>query len=235
MSIIIKSDLESLYETFTSRNFVSKIFCIENKDDIKKKSNGKHMIFQRIYTSEDVKAENEIKLPDNIANLLGNKSLESINLGFETYHDVIHHDKKSFVVRYTNILKKPEYIYSITGDCKVLIYACLSINPKDENLIIVNIFKKFVNLYEEHDDSPYVSFSTNDVLSNVFEQNNKIFIPENITKLSEAIFGATMFNEFVLPFVNNLFDTSLQTIHDVYVSRLIKFFSKRKIEIYKKK
>jgi len=235
MSIIINSDIETLYETFTSRNFISKIFSIDNKENIKKKQNGKHMVYQRVYTSKDIQEENEIKLPENFANVLGNKAMENINITFETTHNVIHHDDKSFVVKYTSILKKPEYIYSITGDCKIMIYACLSKNPKDENLIVVNIFKKFVNLHEECDDTPYISFLKNDVFSNVFEQNKGVFIPENIVKLSEAIFGATMFNEIVLPFVNNLFDVSLETIHDVYVSRLIKYFSRKNIEIYKKK
>ena len=235
MSIIINSDIETLYETFTSRNFISKIFSIDNKENIKKKQNGKHMVFQRVYTSKDIQEENEIKLPENFANVLGNKAMENINITFETTHNVIHRDDKSFVVKYMSILKKPEYIYSITGDCEIMIYACLSKNPKDDNLIVVNIFKKFVNLHEECDDTPYISFLSNDVFSNVFEQNKGVFIPENIVKLSEAIFGTTMFNEIVLPFVNNLFDVSLETIHDVYVSRLIKYFSRKNIEIYKKK
>jgi len=234
MSIVIKSDIDTIYQYVCSRQFISKIFTIRDKHSIKKNKNFTNMNFVRDFGIEDLEEVDELILPENISNLLGNTAMASFRFTLETNHDVISRTDDSFVVKYTSIIKKPEYIYAIMGETKIILYVVFTVNPKDNNLIIVKIYKKCVNIGDVDDDGPYINLNNNDIVSNVFDYD-KLIISDNITKLSEAIFGKSTFHEFIMPFVNNIYNKIFKSIFDVYISRTMKYISKKNIEVFERK
>jgi len=229
MSLIIKGNLDDIYGYACSRQFISKLFSIKDKSCIKKSQSGKIMEFYRVYDSHDLKSIEDMKIPEMIGS-----QLESYNITMETTHEIIQREPMSFIVKYTSILKKPEYLYSMIGDAKIVLYVQFTINPLDNDLVVVHFNEKMVNANEIDNDDLILNASTNDVISNIY-QRDKLVFNEGIIHLSETIFGKQILNEVILPFVNTVYNTVFNVIKDIFMKRLVKFITKKGLEIYKKK
>lgn len=229
MSLIIKGNLDNIYGLACSRQFISKLFVIKDKSCIKKLQSGKIMEFYRIYDSQDLKSIEDMKIPAIISN-----QLESYTVTMETTHEIIQHTPTSFIVKYRSILKKPEYLYSMIGDAKIVLYVQFSVNPTDQDLVVVHFNEKMVNANEVDNDDLILNASSNDVISNIY-QRDKLIFNDGIIQLSETIFGKQMLNEVILPFVNAVYSAVFNVVKEIYMKRLMKFISKKGLEIYKKK
>ena len=107
-------------------------------------------------------------------------------------------------------------------------------NPINKELLTVHFTKKVVNSNETDDDTLILNLDQNDIIENIYDKN-ELILPKNVITFSQTIVGKEFFNEVVLPFVNSLYTTVFDIIQEVYVQRLIKFITKKQIEIYKKK
>lgn len=229
MSLIIKGNIDDIYGFVCSRQYICKLFAIKDKSSIRKTHSGKFLEFSRVYDSQDLKIIENLKIPE----MIGNK-LDSYNITMETEHHIIKHTPTSFIVKYSSILKKPEYLYGMIGDAKIILYVQFTVNPLDKEMIVVHFNEKMVNANEVDDDELILNTSTNDVISNIY-QRGKLVFNENIIQLSETIFGTQMLQDVILPFIDTVYNTVFNVMKDVYIKRLMKFISKKGLEIYKKK
>lgn len=233
MSLMVHTDLENLYDIVCSRNFVHKIFLVQDKTSIKKHDNGRHINFHRIYNYNDLYNIENITVPDNFTSMI-ESNLKSVDIEMETNHQVIKKTDTSFIVKYTSILKKPEYVYGILGNTKIILYVQFSQNKKDKSMTVVHFNKKLVNANEQDDDEVIIDADNSDVISNIYQQDT-LQINSSIVSISETLLGYNLVHDFVIPFINNIFNTSFGILKDVYILRFIKYMSKKNIEIYKKK
>lgn len=229
MSLIIKGKIDDIYDLICSRQSICKLFAISDKSCIRKTQSGKLMEFSRIYDSQDLKIIENLKIPE----MIGNK-LDSYNITMQTEHKIIQRTSSSFIVKYSSILRKPEYLYGMIGDAKIILYAQFTVNPSDKDLVVVHFNEKMVNANEVDSDDLILNVSNNDIISNIY-QRGKLVFNDNIIQLSETIFGKQMLNDVILPFVDTVYNTVFDVVKDVYIKRLMKFISRKGLEIYKKK
>jgi len=233
MSLLLESNIETLYELVCSKNFVKKIFMLKDKEGIKKYEGGKRIVFDRVYNINELENYKDIQISSDITEML-EKNLGHIDVIFSTTHEIIKKDEDSFIVKYTSILKSPELIYTIVGKAKLILYVQFSKNKNDSEKIKVVWNKRFLNVNSEDNDELILNKGSMDIINNIYEEE-KLIINESIIKLSESIVGKEMIHECVIPYINKLFSDALNVIQNIYVDGGVDFFTKKGIKVFKKK
>ena len=137
MSLIIESSLDTLYQVVSSKSFVKAIFSMKDKEGIKKSCDGNKMVFDRLYNVKELENVDELKdiqIPENITTMM-EKHLGHINIIFSTTQEIIHSDDNGFLIKYTSILTQPEFIYTIVGSARLILYVRMSVNKNDPEKI----------------------------------------------------------------------------------------------------
>ncbi len=233
MSLMIHANISDIYDMVCSKKFISKIFAIEDKSSLKKYDGGKKFTFDRPYNYKDLYSIESIQVPDNFTSMIEN-NLQYVELMMHTEHQIIKHTDTAFIVKYTSILNKPDYIYGILKNTKIILYVQFTVNTRDPMMTVVHYNKKLLNAGEEDDDSLIIDASHNDIITNIYQQDT-LRINESIINISETFLGHNFVHDFCIPFINNIFNTSFTILQDVYTLRMMKYMSKKNIEIYKKK
>lgn len=232
MSLMINLEIDKIHEIVCSKSFISKIYLIQDKSTITNK--GKKIVFRRPYTSHDLdKLEGVIHIPENISNIIENK-LKNVNIVMETEQEIIKHTDKCIIVKYSSVLKEPEYINKIVGNIKIILYVQFQINKNNNKMCVVHFSKKLLNNGDIDDDSVIIDTSCNDIITNKYQQKD-LKINENIINLTEQFLGHSMVHDIIIPTINNVYHSSFDAMQDIYISRFIKYMSKKNIDIYKKK
>ena len=226
MSLILKSDIDDMFNIMTSRNFVSKVFICD-KTDIKKE-NGT-MFFDTVFTSSDLHAIENVKLPAFFGD-----HFDGYKVSLITTHYVIKHEKDCFIIKYTSVLNENDILYKLLGKTMIVLYVSIHVNPIDESLLTCHMNRKLLRYDGIDDDSLIINTKANDIMNNIF-QHDKVEINENIINVTETLFGKDIVQNSILPFINSLYNTLFDIIIDQYKFQFIKYFTKKKIEIYKKK
>lgn len=233
MSVIVSLPLNSVYEMVCSKKYISKIFLLEDKNVIKKYDNGKKIVFNRPYDHSDLHRLDAVKVPDNFTSLI-ETNLANVKLEMETVHEIIKQTDNCFIIKYTSILKKPDYVQHILRNTKIILYAQFTVNTKDPKMTVIHFNKKLVNANCEDDDTCIINTDHNDIISNVYQQD-KLQINEGLVSIAETLLGYNFVHDFVIPFINSIFNTTFSILQDIYVVRFIKYVSKKGIDVYKKK
>lgn len=233
MSLIVNMKLDQLYDIICSRKFIHKIYLTEDKTSIKKWDNGKRITFTRQYDHKDLKNIEAVEVPEDFSKFVEN-NMKHIHIIMSTEHKIIKHTEKCFIVKYTSILTKPEYVHSILGNTKIILYIQFTTNINDPNMTVVHFNKKLLNSADEDDDSCIIDADHDDVITHIYNQDT-LKIDKGLISISETLLGHNLVHDFVIPFINNIFNTSFSFIQEVYTSRFIKIMSKKGIDIYKKK
>lgn len=226
MSLIIKANINDIFKTMTSRSFVSKVYCC-SKADINR--NDDTMYFDTIFTSSDLHAIEGMKLPT----FFGSR-FEGYTVSLVTTHSVIKRTDDCFVIKYVSVLKKTDMLYKLIAGTKIVLYISVHINPLDNTLLTLHIHKKLIRDNGIDDDSLIINTSANDVMNNIY-QYDKIEINENILNVTETLFGKDIVHNSIIPFIDSLYNTLFDIIIDQYRVQFIKYFTKKHIEVYKKK
>lgn len=226
MSLIIKADIDDIFKIMTSRSFVSKVFICD-KSDINKE-NGT-MFFDTVFTSSDLHAIENVKLPAFFGD-----HFDGYKVSLVTTHYVIKQEKDCFIIKYTSVLKETDILYKLLGRTMIVLYVSIHVNPIDNSLLTCHINRKLLRYDSVDDDSLILNTNSNDIINNIY-QHDKIEINENIVNVTETLFGKDIVQNSILPFINSLYNTLFDIIIDQYKHQFVKFFTKKKIEIYKKK
>ena len=226
MSLIVKKDIDEMFKIMTSRSFVSKVFICD-KSDINKENDT--MFFDTIFTSSDLHAIENVKLPA----FFGDR-FDGYKVSLVTTHYVIKHEPDCFIIKYTSVLKETDILYKLLGRTMIVLYVSIHVNPIDNSLLTCHINRKLLRYDSLDDDSLILNTKSNDIMNNIF-QHDKVEINENIVNVTETLFGKDIVQNSILPFINSLYNTLFDIIIDQYKYQFIKYFTKKKIEIYKKK
>jgi hypothetical protein len=233
MSVIVKLPLNDVYKMISSRSCICKLFLLENKNSIKKSEDGRVITFSRPYDHSDLHKLETVQVPSDVSSIIEN-NLQSIKVELDTVQEVIKRTDNSFIIKYTSILSKPDYVHHILGNTKIILYAQFTENTKDKNMTVIHFNKKMVNSGDVDDDSNIINAEHNDVITNIYQQDG-LKINEGLLSIAETLLGHNFVHDFVIPFINSIFNTAFSILQDIYVYRLVKYMSKKGIEVYKKK
>jgi hypothetical protein len=233
MSVIVNLPLNAVYELVCSKKYISKIFLLEDKNVIKKYDNGKRITFSRPYDHCDLHRLDAVQVSDNFTSLV-ETNLANVKIELDTLHEVIKQTENCFIIKYTSILKKPDYVHHILGNTKIILYAQFTMNTKDPNMTVIHFNKKLVNANGVDDDTCIIDTDHNDIISNVYQQDT-LHINEGLVSVTETLLGYNFVHDFIIPFINSIFNTAFSILQDIYVLRFIKYASKKGIDVYKKK
>ena len=233
MSLIIHQRLEDVYDLVCSKKFLKKIYLLDDNANFKKSDDGKKITFERMYSYKDLNKLEAVEVPDNFVSII-ETNLQNIQLWMHSEHEIIKHTDKCFIVKYTSVLKKPEYVEKILRNTRIVLYVQFNTNINDSKMTVIHFNKKLVNTDEEDDDTCIMSADHTDIITNIYQQDT-LNINPNIISLSETFLGNSLVHEFILPFIKSIFNTSFGILQDVYTLRFIKYVSKKGIDIYKKK
>lgn len=233
MSLIVKKNIEDIYDTVCSKKFLKKIFMLDDNAHFKKIDGNKRILFQRTYNHKDLYKIEAVQVPDNFASII-ESNLHNVQISMDTEHHVIKHTDRCFIVKYTSVLKKPEYVEKILGNTRIVFYVQFTVNTNDSNMTVIHFNKKLINADEEDDDTCIMNADHTDIITNIYQQDT-LNINPNIISFSETFLGHNMVHDFILPFIKSIFNTSFDILQDVYTARFIKYMSKRGYDVYKKK
>lgn len=228
-SLIIKENIDNIYKTICSKKFVKYIFDIDKSVIVK--DSDENIKFERLFTSKDLVQLETLRLPSFVGD-----RFDGFCCTIETFHEILKYDSECIVVKYTSILRKPEYLFTMLGETKIILYVTFSVNKNENSYTTVHLNRKILNSFSnlEDDDSLILDNTSNDILINIYQQD-KIVLQDNIVSLSESLFGKEIFHDVIMVFINTLYNTIFDIIQDTYVYKFIKFYSKQNIEVYKKK
>lgn len=226
MSLIIKANINDIFKSMISKSFVSKVFLCD-KSTVHR--DGDVMYFDTNFTSSDLHAIEGMKLPA----FFGDR-FEGYKVSLITSHYVIKKTDDSFIIKYTSVLKESDILYKLIGKTTIVLYISIHINPQDNTLLTCHMNRKLLKYNEEDDDSIILNTDKIDVMNNLYKYD-KIEINENIVNVTETLFGKDIVQNSILPFINSLYNTMFDLILDQYKVQFIKYFTKKQIELYKKK
>lgn len=229
MSLIINRKIDELYKIVCSKKFLTKTFLLP--DDTVFNKNDKQISFERIYTHVDLKQLSAV--PDNILSFVETHA-KNIQITASTNHNIIKHTDKCFIVKYITILKKPDYIHSILKDTKIILYVQFKVNINDPSMTVVHFNKKLVNYNEVDDDNLVINAEENDVITNIYQQDTLVISPSLII-VAETFLGNSLVHDFIIPFINDIYNMAFSVMQDIYTNRMVKYLTKKGIDIYKKK
>lgn len=227
-TLTIKTDIQCIYQTLCSKSFIKYVFHIE-KDEINKESD-ESISFNRVFTNKDLVELENLKLPSFIGD-----RFDGFFCTIETTHTILKYDETSIILKYSSVIKKPDYLYNMLKNTQIVLYVILNINKNDNSFITMNFNRKLVNNeedVEEYDNA--IINNSSDFITNIY-QKDEIKLQENIVNISESLFGKDMFHNVIMSFINTLYNTIFDIIEETYKTRIIKYFTKKNIEIYKKK
>jgi hypothetical protein len=225
--------LEQAHEMVCSRKFIHKVFLTADKNCIKKYDNGNRIEFSRQYDYKDLKNIENVEVPENFSTFI-ETNMKHIHVIMDTEHRIIKHTDNSFIIKYTSMLQKPDYVKSILGNTKIILYSQYTKNKNDPSMTVIHFTEKIVNSGDEDDDTCIINAENDDVITHIYKQET-LKIDKNLLSISETLLGHNLVHDFVLPFINNVFNTAFTFIKDVYTTRLVKFLNKKNVDIYKKK
>lgn len=239
MSLIIDIGLDDFKTFLTSTKFLSKIFKTD-KNLIRKDKENDIIVFKQEF-NYDIVSEHCKKLYGNkktiyndIPDLLVNY-IKTIKIFTETSSKIIKETDDTIIVKYTTVLKEPEYFLTVVGEnTKIILYAQFSKNKNNLSHTNVHLNKKFLNSNDIDDDEIIIDSDNNDIITNIYQQD-KLNINSNILMLSESFLGKEFVNNVALPILNNIFNGLFDYIQEIYIEELSKFLTKKNITIYSKK
>lgn len=231
MSLIVKTTLDNIKKYTCSKSFVAKIFDI-SKTDINI-INTESIIFNKIYNYNDLN-KYDITLPTSISSVIMN-NVSSLNIKMETTHKIIKNTDTSFIIKYSTVMNEPELLKNIVGDTRIVLYVQFNINKNNSDYTNVSfINKRFVSNDDTDCDNLIIDYNNNDVVNNIYDEKELVF-NENIVTLSETFLGKDFVNKIAKPIIIGLFNEIFNYLQETYTKKFIKFFSKKEIEVLKKK
>ena len=222
---IIKSDLNTLKQIYTSKTFIAKIFGIESKKTITVDNELIHI--HKKYTIEDL--QNMFTLSEYIkTNILPN--IKNLTIELNIIQSIIYSSDELLIIKYVSTIDKPNYVKNMVADQSTVYY--IKINPTTYNkeLLIVNHIRKFVPSCDED------TYTDDDVINgenilNINNEYNHIQFNQGLLMTVNALLGQETVNDIIIPFLYKIFDDFIDNILN---KRIKNYLRKNNIEVYTK-
>ncbi len=231
MSLLIKSNIHNLKKIGTSNKFIKYIFSLPDYNGIDRQDsdNDNNIIYiNKKYDVNDI--DNYSNISDTMKKNIKN-NLSHIEVFLSIKQEIIKYNENTLILKYTINITKPEYIKSIISDTKVIYYAKFTLSEKEPDYVLLNYSKKFLN-NDCQDNDEFILNESNNIISNMYDEENKIEFNKMLISLAITVFGEELINNIAIPFIHNLFDELIKSVLNV---RLKKYLVKKNYDIYKKK
>lgn len=223
---IIKNSCSDMHDIFYSRKFISKIFDIENREDITKSNGNIHI--QKKYNVNDL--QNMFTITPYINENIISK-IKHIVFELNVHQSVIVNTDDVLIIKYICSIDKPTYIKSMLADQSTVYYIKFYKNTNNNEYLNMCYYRKFIQSddIELYNDSDIIN--DNNILNNNSEYNTIKFNSALLVTAS-TLLGEDAVNDMIIPFIYKIYDDFI----DIVINKRIKNYLKhKKIELLKKK
>tara|TARA_B100001540_G_C15815491_1_gene647049 strand:- start:2808 stop:3509 length:702 start_codon:yes stop_codon:yes gene_type:complete len=226
-SLLIESDINTIYKIFSTEKFINKIFIIDSNEKNKvTKEDDNTFIIEKIYSIKDV--EKFCTFSDYINENVIPK-ISKMEFYVKIIKKFIHLTENEIVIKYITSIDKPYYIKNMIANQYTIYYVKIS-NTEKEGLLSLTYYRKFVEIDDETELNNDSIVFDNDLLT-INEENDKIKLNQTLIMSVSALLGKEILDDVIMPFVYTFYD---DFINKFVNKRIKKYLTKKKIKVYSK-
>lgn len=226
-SLLIESDINTIYKIFSTEKFINKIFIIDSNEKNKvTKEDDNTFIIEKIYSIKDV--EKFCTFSDYINENVIPK-ISKMEFYVKIIKKFIHLTENEIVIKYITSIDKPYYIKNMIANQYTIYYVKIS-NTEKEGLLSLTYYRKFVEIDDETELNNDSIVFDNDLLT-INEENDKIKLNQTLIMSVSALLGKEILDDVIMPFVYTFYD---DFINKFVNKRIKKYLTKKKINVYSK-
>lgn len=226
-SLLIESDINTIYKLFSTEKFINKIFIIDSNEKNKvTKEDDDTFIIEKIYSIKDL--EKICTFSDYINENVIPK-VSKMEFYVKIIKKFIHITDNEIIIKYITSIDKPYYIKNIIANQYTIYYVKVS-NTEKEGLLSLTYYRKFVEI-DDHNEINNDSIVFDNNLLTINEENDKIKLNQTLIMSVSALLGKEILDDVIMPFVYTFYDDFINK----YVNKRIKkYLTKKKINVYSK-
>ena len=226
-SLLIESDINTIYKIFSTEKFINKIFIIDSNEKNKvTKEDDNTFIIEKIYSIKDV--EKFCTFSDYINENVIPK-ISKMEFYVKIIKKFIHLTENEIVIKYITSIDKPYYIKNMIANQYTIYYVKIS-NTEKEGLLSLTYYRKFVEIDDQTELNNDSIVFDNDLLT-INEENDKIKLNQTLIMSVSALLGKEILDDVIMPFVYTFYD---DFINKFVNKRIKKYLTKKKINVYSK-
>lgn len=226
-SLLIESDINTIYKLFSTEKFINKIFIIDSNEKNKvTKEDDNTFIIEKIYSIKDV--EKFCTFSDYINENVIPK-VSKMEFYVKIIKKFIHITDNEIIIKYITSIDKPYYIKNIIANQYTIYYVKVS-NTEKEGLLSLTYYRKFVEI-DDHNEINNDSIVFDNDLLTINEENDKIKLNQTLIMSVSALLGKEILDDVIMPFVYTFYD---DFINKFVNKRIKKYLTKKKINVYSK-
>lgn len=229
-SIIVKSDIQNMYNIYTDIKFIKKIFDItDNKNINNIDDNGSYNII-KTYNVNDI--ENMFNITPYIKENYLSK-IKDLTFYLNIIQNIIHFSEKLLIIKYICTIDKPLFVKNVLSDQSTIYYVKITQNNNNKSLLNIQYHRKFIKtgdeeLYNDHD---IIHEENIDILTKN-KDHDTIKLNPGLLIAANALIGEEVVNQYIIPFIYTIFD---DFVNKILNKKIKSYFKKKKIEVYIKK
>jgi len=220
--LIVKSDIKTLKNIFSSKNFIAKIFDCEKNRIIDSSDDFLHI--QKNYTVNDL--EKMFTITDYIKENIIPK-IKNIKIELNIYQKIIYHTDDLLVIKYICTIDKPTYVKTMLADQATVFYIKIYPTKNNNELLLINYFRKFIPSGDDEINNDDDIINDVNVL-NINTNYDSIQFNQGLIIAASAFIGEETLNDIVIPFIYKIFD---DFIDNILTKRMKNYFKKKEIEV----
>jgi|UniRef100_A0A6C0JR76 hypothetical protein len=226
-SLLIESDINTIYKIFSTEKFINKIFIIDSNEKNKvTKEDDNTFIIEKIYSIKDV--EKFCTFSDYINENVIPK-ISNMEFYVKIMKKFIYLNENEIVIKYITSIDKPYYIKNIIANQYTIYYVKIS-NTEKKGLLSLTYYRKFVEIDDKNELNNDSIVFDNDLLT-INEENDKIKLNQTLIISVSALLGKEILDDVIMPFVYTFYD---DFINKFVNKRIKKYLTKKKINVYSK-
>lgn len=226
-SLLIESDINTIYKLFSTEKFINKIFIIDSNEKNKvTKEDDNTFIIEKIYSIKDL--EKICTFSDYINENVIPK-VSKMEFYVKIIKKFIHITDNEIIIKYITSIDKPYYIKNIIANQYTIYYVKVS-NTEKEGLLSLTYYRKFVEI-DDHNEINNDSIVFDNNLLTINEENDKIKLNQTLIMSVSALLGKEILDDVIMPFVYTFYD---DFINKFVNKRIKKYLTKKKISVYSK-
>jgi hypothetical protein len=231
LPLIIETDIDNLYNIYTSNDFIKKLFSLSS-NEIKNYDN--KIEINKIYTSDEL--NNILNYSKYISNKLIINQIENLKkfkteLELNIIQEVIKKDNNSLIIKYICNIDKPGYIKTLLSNQSTIFYIKINKMEKNNNLLIQYTYRKFIPCELMNNYNDEFILEERNILNNNSEYND-IIINQGLLLTANTILGEELVKEIIIPSIYTIFEEFIEKPLDKRIKKILK---KKNIKIYSKK
>lgn len=229
-SIIVKSDIQNMYNIYTDIKFIKKIFDITDNKNINNIDNNGSYNILKTYNVNDI--ENMFNISPFIKENYLSK-IKDLTFYLNIIQNIIHFSEKLLIIKYICTIDKPAFVKNVLSDQSTIYYVKITQNNNNKSLLNIQYHRKFIKTGDEelYNDYDVIHEENIDILTKN-KDHDTIKLNPGLLIAANALIGEEVVNQCIIPFVYTIFD---DFVNKILNKKIKSYFKKKKIEVYIKK